>query len=119
MLEEDDDDLVDPEPSDDSEDEEAVVDAVELVFNGQTGELLHEIHTSSAPSPAPALPGQDSQFGELVEDYQEEQEGPSRRKRRRIPVPMSRRRIKGIVLKLTDRKQKVQFENFVQPVCES
>jgi hypothetical protein len=92
ILNEDDDDLVDPLPSDHSEDEAApVVDRVDLVF-GEDGVLIQQIHTGgSDPDPDP---GEDS-------DYQEEQEGPSRRKRRRIPVPMRRRRIEGIILKIT------------------
>jgi hypothetical protein len=92
ILNEDDDDLVDPLPSDHSEDEEApVVDRVDLVF-GEDGVLIQQIHTGgSDPDPDS---GEDS-------DYQEEQEGPSRRKRRRIPVPMRRRRIEGIILKIT------------------
>jgi hypothetical protein len=45
ILEEDDDDLVEPEPSDESEDEEAEgTETVELVFDGQ-GNCLHEIRT--------------------------------------------------------------------------
>jgi hypothetical protein len=42
MLEEDNDDLIDPEP-DFQDEEEEVVESVELVFNGQ-GELLETIH---------------------------------------------------------------------------
>jgi len=45
ILDEDDDDLVEPEPSDDSEDEgAAVTETIELIFDRQ-GNVLHQIRT--------------------------------------------------------------------------